>query len=247
MRGINSKIIDEIWLLNDSSVRSLCMFLSIDFNALRGNDFSEKKQSLINYVSYNQLFGRFEKWKDTCLSIGISYSQPSYDLAIDISQRLSDDGFPVLIDEKNIQDSIGSISRFENELAKQPLFIAILSQRYFVSYHCMRELFLFFKQCDFNKEEITSHILPAWHEHIDYNKLSNTVKSYWVNMFCNISLHGHCSSFDEDMCANIANKCQKMVVTLADISAFKINDNFDMPYSNLKDLVITKLNYLRCI
>lgn len=108
--------------------------------------------------------------------IFISYSWKNIEEADEIDTFFKRKGI-ILTRDKRSLDYTENIFEFMNKIREHDFFILLLSEEYFKSLNCMKELFLAFKEVDFQKK-----VLPLVIEDNFYSEdMGINIYNYWKN------------------------------------------------------------------
>lgn len=156
---------EDFRLLGIEAIKGLCNVIGLRYEYLRGEDSEAKKMTLYNIIQAS--------YREEALfflnnaTVGISYSSVNKDIMLSICESLERYNHRIYTDLRNIADTRGIITAFEQKLAQQDVFLVLVSTDYLKSEHCMYELFYNYVHNRQNIDCIVRHTIPLWIEGTD--------------------------------------------------------------------------------
>lgn len=235
--------------LSDIELRQLGSYIGINIDIIAGQN-KNKRTVLANYIAYAQLQNDVRVWFKQHYPIAISYPYSKDIWAHELNEYLSLKGFRPIIDRSNIDLTGRSIITFETLLSEQPIFLAILNDKYLHSLNCMRELYLFASRYNFDISKACYHFIAIWENNLDLSiakitKIANSWKCKLDKQNGLIANH-KCSvrekMMDElDWYAKIYHRCINLLYMIKDTSAVVIQGEFMDYLPDIENIIEAKL------
>lgn len=241
MNGLNS--------LSDFELKQLGSFLGVNIDVISGKS-KDKVRTLENYISYSQLQDKVGQWFMQRSSIAISYSYSKKKWANTLYEYLLQKGYNPIIDTSHIDITDRCITLFEDMLSEQPIFLAILNDKYFDSLNCMRELYLFSSKYDFNTNIICHRFISLWENNLSLtiSRISEIANNWREKIDQqNEIINEHKCPIREklitelDWYAKIYHQCINMLFMIKDISAIIIDGDIDGYIPMIEKVIRMKL------